>query len=255
MPAPASCPHNLSEHMLNTHGCGCFLEQSGDTISYQGRRLIPIYDSWWTNGIVLVGALDIFDYAIGVTTGALSNPKAEGNGRPSYVGRVGIEPLLGVSAGVSGFWGPYLSPEAADGNLVRVPPPSDGEVYDFGQAAVGADLNLLFGPFSIFAEGLYTLWQVHNVVPDFGLWTWFLEARYDVLPQLYVAARYDHMIFDRVDFMGDPTPWDHDVWRIEPAVGIRLARGATLKVVAQATFRAGPIGDTEDYLLATQLSL
>ena len=137
MPAPASCPHNLSEHMLNTHGCGCFLEQPGDTISYQGRGLIPIYDSWWTNGIVLVGALDIFDYAIGVTTGALSNPKAEGNGRPSYVGRVGIEPLLGVSAGVSGFWGPYLSPEAADGNLVRVPPPSDGEVYDFGQAAVG----------------------------------------------------------------------------------------------------------------------
>ena len=63
------------------------------------------------------------------------------------------------------------------------------------------------------------------------------------------------MIFDRVDFMGDPTPWDHDVWRIEPAVGIRLARGATLKVVAQATFRAGPIGDTEDYLLAAQLSL
>ena len=81
------------------------------------------------------------------------------------------------------------------------------------------------------------------------------------------ASRGDdpfHVVRGRLFMDGDVADWlsvntrflfDHDVWRIEPAVGVRLARGAVLKVVAQATFRAGPTGDTEDYLLASQLSL
>jgi hypothetical protein len=63
------------------------------------------------------------------------------------------------------------------------------------------------------------------------------------------------MIFDRVAFLGSPTPWDYDLLRFEPAIGIRLARSAQLKIVGQLTFRDGPSSDTEDYLLAAQLSL
>ena len=94
-----------------------------------------------------------------------------------------------------------------------------------------------------------------NVGPDLGLWSWFVEVRYDVLPQLYLATHYYHMIFDRVDFLSVPTAWDYDILRFEPAIDVRLARAAQPKIVGQLTFRAGPSDDTADYLLASQLSL
>jgi hypothetical protein len=167
-------PHNLPEQLgfLEDRDpkTGAVLANAIPAVDYQHRGLIPIYESWWSNGAVALGAVSIFDYAIGVTTGALSNPKAEGNGRPSYVGRIGIEPMLGISAGISGSWGPYLIPEAA-GKTGTGKTAGDPEVYGYNQLAVGADLSLLTGPLSVFAEGIRSQWQVPNVTPELGLWS------------------------------------------------------------------------------------
>ena len=78
------------------------------------RRDVPIlYDACWNIMWELLGSAGDLSYALGVTSGSLSNPLGPLN-TPGlqWIGRVGYSPALGVIVGLSGAKGAYIGGNA-----------------------------------------------------------------------------------------------------------------------------------------------
>jgi hypothetical protein len=83
----------------------------------------------------------------------------------------------------------------------------------------------------------------------------FLEVRYDVAPQWYLAGRVDGMGFGEIDAgptNGGVQSWDEDVFRTDFAIGYRVTREVLLEADWQHT-TTGADGWTQN-LFAAQLS-
>ena len=51
---------------------------------------------------------------------------------------------------------------------------------------------------------------------------WLTEGRYKLAPGWYVAARYDRMLFSRVESSQGPIDWDAGLWRVEAGAGYSM---------------------------------
>lgn len=202
-----------------------------------GKGMPLLYDPCWNIQWELLGELGAFEYSIGVTPGSLSNPvgaiDAEGH---QVMGRLGTTLRPGVRLGVSGAYGPYLSPLPDDG-----PPPYPGSPPDYDQTLVGLDLELLLGRWAIFAEGYRSTWEAPLIEAPLDASGGFVEARYDVATGWYVAGRAGGLLFgDVTDTDGRTGAWDDDLMRYEAAVGYRLTREMLLTVNWQRTATRNP---------------
>jgi hypothetical protein len=212
-----------------------------------------LYDSCWNIQWELLGEFGIFEYSVALSPGSLSSPvrSREVDGM-TFMSRLGATLMPGLSLGVSIAEGPYLSPPTPDddGN-----PPYPGNPEDFVQGYFGLDLQFMRGPLAIFAEANASAWQTPLIAEDLEAASAFVEVRYDVATQWYLAGRVDGMGFSEVDAgpaNGGVAPWDQDVFRSEFAVGYRLSREILLKADWQRT-TTGESGWTQN-LFAAQLS-
>ena len=68
---------------------------------------------------------------------------------------------------------------------------------------------------------------------------WLTEGRYKLAPGLYVAARYDRMLFSRIETSQGSMTWDADLWRVEAGAGYSVRRNVLLKGSWQYNRRDG----------------
>ena len=84
---------------------------------------------------------------------------------------------------------------------------------------------------------------------------WLTEGRYKVAPGWYVAARYDRMLFSRVESSQGAIDWDAGLWRVEAGVGYSVRRNVTLKASYQVPDRRDGGRVTSAHLGAAQVLL
>jgi hypothetical protein len=93
--------------------------------------------------------------------------------------------------GISGSVGSYLQPEAAP-TL-----PSGHSIGDYHQILIGHDVAFAWHHFQLWAEVFGTRFQVPNV-GNADILSYYLEAKYKITPQLFVAARWNQQLYGNV---------------------------------------------------------
>ena len=79
------------------------------------------------------------------------------------------------------------------------------------------------------------------------------EGRYKLRPDLYVAARFDHLGFSDQTGVSGTLPWDAPVTRIEVGIGYSIERNLLLKASFQHDRRDGGRLPPAARFLAAQL--
>jgi hypothetical protein len=209
----------------------------GDQTPNEGVPLVTAFR--WDTGVQLHGATDMFDAAVAVTTGTLSNPRlTDDNSAPQVTGRVSAHPVTGLVVGVSAARGPFVSSTAARGAV------GDGHDRAFTQTAWGADVEYSRDYYLFRAETIWSAWKLPAVGMPFidspltALST-YVEGRYKLRPGLYVAARADHLGFSDVVGSAGPQSWEAPLTRVEIGGGYSLERNLLLKLSVQYNARDG----------------
>lgn len=176
----------------------------------------------------------------GLQNGAQSNAEnVTQNDDFGFLARASVSPTPAWSLGVSGSVAGYL--QQGVGGLAPGETPED-----FDQELFGFDLEFARGKWQIFAEGLWSDWDVSslmNVGGELGSFGWYLEGTYQASPKLFLAGRYSTIQFDDVpNGAGAQTPWDFDADRLEVGVGYR----PTINVLAKLSGQANGTDTTPD---------
>jgi hypothetical protein len=114
----------------------------------------------------------------------------------------------------------------------------------YRQGALGFDAEISHAYWLVRTELVSTDWQL----PALGTppiteppraTAWLTEGRYKLAPGFYVAARYDRMLFSRIQTSQGSTTWDADLWRVEAGAGYSLRPNVLLKGSWQYNRRDG----------------
>jgi len=195
---------------------------------YENNPLI--WGPSYTTGISVAGQLGKFDYAIEVKNAALaSRPESwdateVGFNHPTVSGRGGFRPNESWNLGFSASSGPYFRPEA-DWTL-----PSGKNIGDYHEFLLGQDISFAWRHIQLWAE----FYEVRFEVPRVGnadTFAYYLEGKYKITPQLFGALRWNQQLFGTVpNGYGGETPWGHDIWQVDAAVGYRFTAHTQLKL-------------------------
>jgi hypothetical protein len=221
--------------------------------TYKPNRIPLIWGPSYASGLSILGAIDQLDYAFEIKNASLSSrPETWDLTRndfdhPTFSGRVGFKPNIMWDLGVSGSVGPYLQPEASY-TL------SKGEsIGDYNQILLGQDISFALHHFQLWAEVFEARFEVPNV-GDADLLSYYVEAKYKLTPQLYVAGRWNQQLYGDVPFHGGSTRWGNDAWRVDAAIGYRFTAYLQLKLQASFMHYDEDVQEGER-LIATQLTL
>jgi hypothetical protein len=189
----------------------------------------------YLSGAQFFGKLNRFGYSVGLANGALSNPTdVNVSKRPMIFSRLHVQPVIGLKVGVSAASGNYLNHKLVKNQRPNLQPEK------YAQHIAGLDVEYSRGYLVFFGEGTFSRWQSPFISDDLDALAFSAEARYKILPRLFVAARYGRLDFsdiaDARDVDADgklAEPWEFPVWRLESGAGYHLSRHAILKAVWQ----------------------
>lgn len=193
------------------------------------RGMPVVYDFCWDAGVAVQGSAAPVEYALAVTNGtpSMMMPSQDWNEGKSVMGRLGLQPLPMLRAGVSGSYGPYLA-SALDPLL-----PAGRSANHYMQRLYMADFSFENGQVDLKSEGYLNRWMTPTL-GDLDVGGYYAEGRLGLFSGAWAAARWESMRFsDLTTSTGQVTPWNYDVDRLETGLGYRLARGAVVKAVYQ----------------------
>lgn len=209
---------------------------------------VPIYREVYGSGGQLDGQLGPLTWAVAVTNSAPATWAWDWDGDvPTVYARgawaVGSTTSVGASF-AKGAW----NKDDADGL------PDGREAEDFPQTLAGVDLQWASGDLDVFAELIWTRFETPNI-DDLDLLSWYVEAKYTILPGLFGAARLAQMTFGEIDdAAGESRQWDRTVYRMELGAGYFFTKNLFLKSTVQLNRQAGG-KEPDDDLWALQLGL
>ncbi len=193
----------------------------------------------WNTGVgVRVGSSPV-EIAAAITSGSLSQPGRGGHfTTPEVAARATFTPSAGLIVGVSAEQGPIL----ADSVLDALPPGTP--TSSLLQRALGMDLEYSRDHWLIRGELIANQWRLPSLQSPalsdpLGVLGWYIEGRYRLLPQLYAAARVDHLGFGTIAGTLRSETWDANVTRTEAGLGYYLQRNVILKGAWQHNTRDG----------------
>lgn len=181
-------------------------------------------------GLAASGRLGRFDYAFEIKNSALAarpatwDPFRVGFQHPTYNGRLGFRPDVAWNFGVSFSDGAFLVPEAAP----TLPPGT--RLGDPRQRLIAFDASYAHRNLQLWAELFACRFQVPRV-GDADTLAWFVEAKYKVSAQTFVAMRWNQQFFGTIsDGAGGRIPWGRDLRRLDAAIGFRPNAHLQLKI-------------------------
>lgn len=205
-------------------------------------------------GAAISGKLGRFDYAFEVKNSALAarpatwDPFRVGFQHPTYSGRIGFRPNAAWKFGFSASTGAYQIPEAAP----TLPPGT--RLGDPRQIVFALDVSYAYRQLQLWAELFVCRFQVPRV-GDADTLAYFVEGKYKLTPQLFVALRWNQQFYGTIpDGAGFRTPWGRDLRRLDAAVGYRFTAHTQAKVQYSVQHENGLARDTA-HLVAGQFTL
>jgi hypothetical protein len=219
-----------------------------------GLRIIagPVY----LTGVQLFGRSGRFQYNLGLTNGALSNPvNLNNSGRVQINARLTYNPVIGLILGTSFADGAYLD-YVVDEELEAM----GRKNSDYSQTAVGFDATYSIGHLILFSELILNRWQSPYIDEDLKNYAFYIEASYTFLPRFWIATRLSWLHFSDIDDVDDidnngsfRDPWDFPVNQKEIGIGYHVNRNTQLKIMLQFNHTEQiPDGDPADDLFAVQ---
>jgi hypothetical protein len=193
--------------------------------------------SRWDTGVSGIWRRDRFEMSAALTRGSPAVPVVDDeNGGLMWSGRLAARLTHGITIGVSGARGQWLTNDVLD--LTR-----DKRSTPSSQSLVGADLEFGHGPWLVRGEWLRSVFETPFVSldnPDRKLraWSGFAEARYRPFPRWQVGARIDRIAFGPAPVLS-ATSWDADVDRVEVVAGFRATRHLEIRGGWQHNWRDG----------------
>jgi hypothetical protein len=252
---PDAVPASADE-LLHKRGLGWFVNYSiGDQ---QGEEGVPLVSAFrWDTGVQAHTTVGMLSATASVTAGTLSNPLvSDDNHGRQVAGRLELRPAAGLILGTSFARGPFVSQNAARAAV------GDGHDGEFTQTAWGGDAEYSRDHYLLRFETIVSQWRMPitpTQPPVVALQTPLsalstsLEGRYKLRPDLYVAARYDHLGFSEETSADETVPWDVPVTRIEIGAGYSIQRNLLLKGSFQHDDRDGGFLQKVEKMLAAQL--
>lgn len=208
--------------------------QVGNVSPATGLPLIAAFD--WNVGVQARAGLRPVEITLGWTPGNLSVPGLdERPGRGEFSGRVALKPAPGLVFGASGARGTFVDRSAFD--ALPADHRSGGR-----QFAWGADAEYSSGHTIVRGEFIVNRWTMPTATTaplDLDTLGGYLEARYRLRPDFYVAARAERLAFGEIASGTADVPWEAQVTRAECGAGYSIGRHARLKVVYQLDVRDG----------------
>jgi len=219
---------------------------------YQMRGLPVLYDACWNTGVQVFGSFGSFTYALALTKGAVSNPSATDNDGIQYIARVGLQPIMALSLGVSAVYAPYLNKSIERSAAF----PQGRLAEDYKQRLIGLDFEYGMGHFQLIGEWVFNQWQVPNLTKrHLSNSGGYVEGKYELGPGLYYALRFGRIGYNEIDDgQGRSTPWDYGIKRIETGFGYYLAHRTRLKALVQLNNWDHGAPNESDYLFSLQLA-
>ncbi len=209
--------------------------------SHEASSGVPIVSAFqWDTGVQVRVGGDRAQVSGAVTNGSLSAPRFEDdNGGKQIVGRVQVQPFLGLVVGVSGARGDWLGRD-----VERIVAPGQPAAR---QRALGFDAEYSRAHWIVRGEAIRSTWDMPGVTSagaalDLKATTGWIEGRYRLTPRLYAAARADRLTFSRIRgtlFSGAAVPWEAPVRRIEAGGGWYLQRNVIARFSVQRNARDG----------------
>ena len=215
-------------------------------------RLPIIWGPSYASGIAVSGSLGRFDYAAEMKNAALaSRPESwsitqVGFEHPTFNGRVGFRPNEMWNLGFSASAGPYLVSEAAP-TL-----PAGRSIGDYRELVLAQDLSFAWHHLQLWAE----FYEARFEVPRIGnadTFSYYLEAKYKITPQLFGALRWNQQLFGTIRNEDHRTKWGNDIWRIDAALGYRFTDYLQAKV--QYSLSQQNSAQEGEHLVAAQLTV
>lgn len=200
----------------------------------EARAGLPMVNSLeWDTGVQVLIGRDPVSLGVAVTQGTISNPRVkDDNSGKQLAARLGLRPAFGWVLGISGARGEYVADEVSA---------ITGETGY--QTALGIDLELARDHYVLRSELMWSQWDAPTLrTGALGGLGFYVEASYKLTPGFYVAARVDHVSFERVDNAQGATTWDSSITRLEAGIGYYFHRHLLAKAVYQYNERdAGPL--------------
>lgn len=203
-----------------------------------GPGLPIVNTSEWDTGLQLHGVVGMLDWTGAITAGSLSDPRLrDNNSGRQFAGRAVVRPVASTAIGVSAARGAWLNGPMED----EVAGESAGRSQ---QTALGGDMEYSSGRVLVRGEVIRSAWRL----PAFGRLEFdepivaissLIEARYKILPGLYVAIRGDRLDFSAIRGTAGPAEWDAQTWRVETGLGYSVTRNITVKMSWQKNHRDG----------------
>lgn len=224
----------------------------GDNYSDKSFRLPLIWGPSYASGVSVTGWIGKLDFAFEVKNSALaSRPESwdltqVGLDHPTLSGRIGYNPSPMWSFGISGSEGNYLHPEASS----TLPPGKS--IDDYREILVGQDFGFAWHRFQLWGEIFEARFEVPNV-GNADLLSYYLEAKYKVTSQLFLAGRWNQQFYGTIRDGNRQVQWGNDATRIEAVIGYRFSNYLQIKL--QYGFTHFDQNAAENaHLLATQLT-
>ncbi len=237
----------------------------GASAGFLARRNVPDIKTAWlplvwgpsyAAGAAVFGRLEKLDYGVEIKNASLSSRPTVWDARqlgwenPTVSGRIGYRPDAAWNFGSSFSHGAYLTPPAK--SLPAFP--AGKSPGDFPQITLAQDLSFAWHHWQLWAEVFETRFDVPNVGHADTV-AYFLEAKYKLTPRLFGALRWNQQLFGQVpDGTGGRQPWDHDLWRVDTALGYRFDRHLQGKLQYSYSRQTGPFQQGEQ-LLAAQITV
>jgi hypothetical protein len=262
---PDAVPASADE-LLGRRGGGWLVKYSlGDPTPDHGVPLVSAFR--WDTGVQAHGTIGMLSATAAVTSGTVSNPLfADDNHGRQVAGRVELRPAAGLVLGASLARGPFVSQtavEAAAQAAVEAAaqiPVGDG--HEFTQTAWGGDAEYSRDHYLLRLETIVSQWRT-PILPSrpnllalqmpLSALSVSTEGRYKLRPDVYVAARFDHLGFSDQTGVSGTLPWDAPVTRIEVGIGYSIERNLLLKASFQHDRRDGGRLPPAAHMLAAQL--
>ena len=202
---------------------------------------VPLISAFrWDTGVQARWSGVHADAAFSVTTGTLSRPRiADDNDSKQLSARIGVKPVAGLIAGISGAHGGWVSDS--------VPLPAGQSRGALSQTAFGADAEYSRDYWLVRGEMVWSRWRLPFVTappegPTLDARAMWIEGRYRITPRWYAAVRADRLDFSKItgSLFGEvPTPWEAPTLRYEAGGGYYVMRNVIVRAAVQHNIREG----------------
>ncbi len=194
----------------------------------KGLRIPLLWGPSYTTGAAVSGEIGHWVYAAEVkNAGLASRPRVWGDdtfdfSHPTVSGRIAFRPSATWEFGASASRGAYLY----DSAIV----PAGRARGDYQQIVFGQDVSFAWHHLQVWAEVFEGRFTIPGV-GDAGLFSYYVELRQKLTPQLAIAVRWNEQHYGEfTEPTGDRVRWSHPIRRLDLGPTYRFTAHTQLKV-------------------------